>query len=342
MMTPNRFALQPHLDALYAAQAKHTLLQVTTTSEFEQWQSALRTKIRSLLGLGDRPPRALEAERLHSIDRGKYVEEKYSLAVGEQVQTPLYLLLPKCDPPFKPILVFHGHDPSIQAILGNYPDAETARANRAIDNNYGQALAEAGYLVCAVEQRGIGERLTQQTGDDPFPRSCRHLAFEYLLQGRTLLGERCWDGLCAIEYLRSRPDVSVDRLGCTGHSGGGCTALWLAALDERITTLVVSGYFCSFKDSVLAQSHCECNYVPGILELAEMGDLGALIAPRPFRVIHGFRDEIFPARATSAQFACVKHAYRLCGHADACSLTLHDGAHAYHHGLSQAWFAQWL
>ena len=75
----------------------------------------------------------------------------------------MYVLVPKKSPPFKTILVFHGHDPSVQTILGNYPDGTAARENLALDNNYAQALAQAGYLVCAVEQRGLGERLTRQT-----------------------------------------------------------------------------------------------------------------------------------------------------------------------------------
>ncbi|HZY41665.1 MAG TPA: acetylxylan esterase, partial [Anaerolineae bacterium] len=179
-------------------------------------------------------------------------------------------------------------------------------------------------------------------GEDSLPRSCRHLAFEYLMRGRSLLGERCWDGMCAIDYLCNRPDVQPGVLGCTGHSGGGCTALWLAALDSRITTTVVSGYFCSFKDSVLAMPHCECNYVPGVLDLVEMGDLAALIAPRPFCVVHGARDPIFPVPATVAQFGTVKRAYQLHDKVEACSLAIHGGAHAYDHRLSQAWFVQWL
>ncbi|CAG0936500.1 hypothetical protein TFLX_05376 [Thermoflexales bacterium] len=336
------FGLQAHLDELYAAQPGRLAFRAETLTDFERWQPALRWAVRRLLGLDARTPPAIMAAQLDAIDRGKYVEERYRLAVGEGVHTPLYLLVPKGPPPFKPILVFHGHDPSVQAILGNYPNLETAREQLALDNNYAQALAEAGYLVGAIEQRGLGERLTQQTGDGPFPRSCRHLAFEYLLHGRTLLGERCWDGLCALEYLRSRADVRSDVLGCTGHSGGGCTALWLAAIEPRITTTVVAGYFCSFKASILARPHCECNYVPGVLELIEMGDLAASLAPRPLRVIHGRHDPIFPCSATVAQFEIVKRAYQLHERSAACSLAIHAGGHAYQQPLSQAWFAQWL
>ena len=268
------------------------------------------------------------------------IEEKYALDVGEGVRAPIYLLIPKKKPPFKPILVFHGHDPSAQYCLGNYPNEEIARANLADDNNYAQALAEAGYLVCVVEQRGMGGRLSDIVSEQT-TRSCRHLSFFYQMHGRTLLGERIWDGMCAATWLLSRKDVTGG-LGCTGHSGGVTTALFLSALDERIKTVLVSGYFNSFRGSILAMEHCECNYVPGILELAEMGDIAALIAPRPFCAHNGEKDEIFPVAFARDQFETVRKAYKLHDASHACQLSIHSGGHAYNNQVSRDWFGEWM
>lgn len=301
-----------------------------------------RVRLRQILGLAERPSVPVNAVLLQSVDCGSYVEEKYSLDVGEGVAAPMYLLVPKTEPPYTPILAFHGHDPSVQYILGHYADMETAVRQHNAHNNYAQALAEAGYLVCAVEQRGMGERLTAQTGDGPVPRSCRHLAFSYMMQGRTLLGERCWDGLCATNYLQTRADVRPGLLGCTGHSGGGTTTLFLSALAEQITAIVVSGYFCSFQASILGMAHCECNYVPGILQLGEMGDIAGLIAPRPLCVVNGRHDPIFPIQGTIEQFETVKEVYAANGRVQACHLAIHPGAHAYHLPSSLHWFEQWL
>lgn len=210
------------------------------------------------------------------------------------------------------------------------------------DNNYAQRLAQAGYLVCAVEQRGIGERLTPQTQNEPYPRSCRHLAFAYMLHGRTLSGERLWDGICALSYLQTRAELDTGVFGCTGHSGGGTTALFLAALDTRITTALVSGYFCSFRDSILAMPHCECNYFPGILELGELGDIAALVAPRALGIVHGAQDSIFPIQGTQVQFETVKRAFAVRGNADGCALMVHPFAHRYHFASSRTWFEDTL
>ncbi len=88
--------------------------------------------------------------------------------------------------------------------------------------------------------------------------------------------------------------------------------------------------------------HCECNYVPKILEYAEMGDLAALIAPRPLRFIAGERDPIFPLKGVQEQFETVRSAYQLLGVADRCSLTIHPGEHAYNIPMSREWLGQWL
>ena len=323
-----RFQLQAHLDDLWR--------------ERPSAGQPTREQVKSLLGLAQREGPPAAAEKLRTIDCGSYWEEKYSLSVGEGVQSPIYLLIPKTDPPYTAVLAFHGHDPSVQYILGHYPDEEMAVVQRGNDNNYAEALAQAGYLVCAVEQRGMGERLTVQTGEPPLNRSCRHLAFSYMLHGRTLLGERCWDGICALNYLQTRPDVRPGLFGCTGHSGGGTTALFLALLDERLTAVVVSGYFCSFQASILGLPHCECNYVPGILQLGEMGDLAALVAPRPLCLVNGRYDPIFPIAGTEAQFETVRHAYAANGRAEACQLTIHEGEHAYYLPAALAWFQTWL
>ena len=332
--------MQEHLDNLYSAATRKFAFNARTLTDYFIWQQHFRSELTRLLGLENHPPASLAVESIQSIDRGMYVQEKLRLHVGEGVQSPIYLLTPKQEPPYKPILVFHGHDPSAQYCLGNYPDEETARINLETDNNYARALAEAGHLVCVVEQRGMGERLTDVVSEF-ITRSCRHLSFFYQLHGRTLLGERVWDGMCAATWLLSRNDI-VGGLGCTGHSGGGTTALFLSALDERFSTIVVSGYFNSFRGSILAMEHCECNYVPHLLELAEMGDIASLLAPRPFCAINGEQDEIYPVAFAREQFETVRRAYELHDANHACQLSVHAGGHAYNNQVSRDWFSEWM
>lgn len=341
-MNDPRFGLQTHLDTLYTTREPRFPFRAESAAEVEQWQTQMRGPLRQLLGLENRPAVPVRAEKLDAMDRGTYIEEKYALDSGEGVLTPMYVLVPKREPPFKAILALPGHDPSVQTILGNEPDAAVAQRVRETDGDYARLFAGAGYLVCVIEQRGFGERVTTQVTDDYSVRSCRHLALSYLMQGRTLVGERVWDAMCALNYLETRADVAQGGFGATGHSGGGTTTLFLAALDSRITAAVISGYFCSFGDSILGMVHCECNYVPHLLELGEMGEIAALIAPRVLGIVHGAHDPIYPVTATRAQFETVKLAYERCGAADACMLTIHEGAHQYAFAPSRAWLDKTL
>ena len=344
-MDKNTYGLQPHVDYLYENQPRRLAFDTiapTNATAFAAWQRELRRKVVELLRLTDREtPASVHGEMVQAVERDGYAEEKHILDGGEGVEIPVYILVPHREPPFRPITVFHGHNPSVQYVLGNYPDEETAREKRALDNNYAQALAQAGYLVCAVEQRGFGERQSHRSHGAP-DGACRHLSFEYMMDGRNLLGERCWDGMCAITYVKMRDDVVPDAMGCTGNSGGGTTTLWLSAIDRRITVSVPSCYFCSFKASIMSLFHCECNYVPGIVQYAEMGDLAALIAPRAFRAIAGEQDGIFPVDAVREQFETVRRAYALVGEKEKCSLAIHPGPHAYNHASSHEWFGTWL
>ncbi len=336
------FHLQDHVDSIFANQPRQLAFRAKTVDEFIAWKMTLRTKFRSLLGIAGRvPPAHPQAELLQSVDRGAYVEEKYALDVGEGIRAPMYILVPKTPAPHKVVLGFHGHDPSVQRILGNYGDDPEKEKNLSEDGNWAQVLAQAGYLVCAVEQRAFGERISDQHRAS-YRNACRHLAFDYLLEGRTLIGERCWDGMVALSYLQNRADVIQGEVACTGHSGGGTTCVWLSALDERITVVIPSCYFCSFEASILGMEHCECNYIPHILEYAEMGDLAAMIAPRPLRFINGEIDPSFPIEATRQQFKTVQAAYTLLGASERVSLAVHPGEHAYNHVMSREWLEKWF
>ena len=64
-------------------------------------------------------------------------------------------------------------------------------------------------------------------------------------------------------------------------------------LPLMIKAAVVSGYFYGYRESLLVKhQNCSCNYVPHLYETADMGDLGALIAPRPLLVETGARDPL--------------------------------------------------
>jgi hypothetical protein len=98
-------------------------------------------------------------------------------------------------------------------------------------------------------------------------------------------------------------------------------------LDVRIRACVVSGYFSTFKDSILAMHHCTCNFVPGLAQFGEMYDLVGLIAPRPLLVEAGLRDPIFPIAAVRRSVARAGQVYQVFGAASQLETDYFEGRH---------------
>src|SRR5437016_11038532 len=126
-------------------------------------------------------------------------------------------------------------------------------------------------------------------------------------------GWRVYDVMRTIDYIETRKDLDARRVGCMGISGGRTCTLFSTALEPRIQVAMVSGYLNTFRDCILSLAHCMDNYVPGILNWAEMYDVAGLIAPRPLFAESGTRDPIFPIEASKESFARVKKVYGVFG-----------------------------
>ena len=338
----NRFRLEPSLETLYAGRSADLACTAADARSLRAWQASARRDVEVMLGIADVPtPRIKSKSLLHRRDRGQIEEEKWLVETDAAPDMPLYLLRPAASDPKGTLLVFHGHNPSVQTILGNYESEAERQEAEGRDGNYAQLLAEAGYLVCSVEQRGFGERQSGMPAEG-IPNSCRHQSFFYQMLGRTMVGERCLDGRVALDFLAAMDSPVTENIGITGNSGGGTTTLWLTAIDNRLTVAVPGCYFCSFKASIMDIRHCECNYVPGSAGRLDMGDLAALIAPRPLRFIQGIMDPIFPIEASREEFARTRTAYDLLDACDRISMSEFETGHAYNAGAAADWFDRWL
>ncbi len=111
-----------------------------------------------------------------------------------------------------------------------------------------QRLAKRGYVVLAWDPVGQGER--SQFWDSKEAKSrynlicAEHAVMGNLayLVGANLARWEIWDGIRAVDYLLTRPEVDGDRISIVGTSGGGFQAAHIAALDKRIKVVVPSCY----------------------------------------------------------------------------------------------------
>lgn len=151
-----------------------------------------------------------------------------------------------------------------------------------------------------------------------------------LLVGRTPIGERVWDMSRLIDWAIETQNVDSHKIAITGNSGGGTISLFAAACDTRITVTVPSCYFNTFRGSIGAMRHCDCNYVPGILRLGEMYDVAGLIAPRAFLAVCGREDPIFPVDQAEYAYKELQKIYTDAGVPEKCRLFIGEGGHRYY------------
>ena len=315
----------------YDPTAAPRAFKAETAAEARRWQRTTRRALAGLLRLeaGERTDPA--PRRIEVVDKGDYLREKIVLRTGPRAQMPVYLLLPKgAEGPLPSVVAFHGHGYGVKDIVGLWEDGGERDVPDGYHKDFGVALCRAGFAVAAPEISGFGERQTDfsrlRLGQGA-PSTCAHMAFLAFHLGTSAVGIRVRDGLRLVDYLESRPEFDTARLGAMGISGGGMHTFFSTCIDERIRACVVSGYFSTFRESVLAMGHCPCNYVPGLSEFGEMHDLAGLIAPRPMLVEAGTHDPIFPISAVRSGLARARKVYGVFGAGGEVKADIFSGRH---------------
>lgn len=324
----------------YDRQKQSCAFSAGSLLDFAQWKKSTRAKLRRLTGIQKLEncrlmPQLLETEEV--LAEG-YRREKWLIQTEEHVRMPFYLLQPvDHSVKKKPVIIAaHGHGSGGKlATAGKAELPEVKKAIECQNYTYGVRFVKKGFRVFCPDARGFGERREiANQGDRPeqyMSCSCRQLNHMALGLGLTVTGLWVWDLIRLIDYIETRDDCRQDKIGCVGFSGGGLQALWLAAMDDRIAFAGISGYFYGYKDSLLEMNkNCSCNYVPRLWGTVDMGDIGALIAPRPFVIESGTRDPLNGWRGihnVTEQVEIVRKAYALFHAEEAIIHDIFDGAH---------------
>ena len=306
----------------YERSGRKLAFRAGTLEEARAWQVKLRRKLRELLGgFPRRVP--LEPEVSESVELDGYTRETVLFQSREGLTVFSYFLVPKeFKAPGPAVVCLPGHGQGVDAIVG--------MAEEPYQANFALQCVREGFAALAIEQLGFGHRRDERARKEgPGRTSCQPAAGAALLLGETMIGWRVWDAMRGVDYLLTRPEVDPRRIGMMGISGGGTTTFFTAALDRRVKAAVVSGYFNTFRDSILSISHCMDNYIPGILKYAEMYDIAGLIAPRALFVESGTKDSIFPVEATEFAFQRARRIWELFGAEDMLEMEVFEGEHQF-------------
>jgi dienelactone hydrolase len=298
----------------------------------EAWQKKLRARLVDLTGGFPHERTPLEAQILETRDFPRYTREKFVFYSKPGVGVLGYLLLPKNAPkPAPTVVCVAGHGRGVDDIVGIDLSGKDRPEPDGYQFDFAIQAANHGLAAVAIEPMGFGCRrdpVTVKKGMGAV--SCQPAAGSALLFGETMIGWRVWDVMRAIDWIETRPELDGKRVGCMGISGGGTCTLFSAAMEPRIKAAFVSGYLNTFRDCIMSVSHCIDNYVPGILNWAEMYDVAGLIAPRPLFAESGTKDPIFPIAGSQEGFDRVHKVYEIMGAADRVQHEIFEGPHEFH------------
>lgn len=281
----------------------------------------------------------LNARITGRLEREGYVVEKltFESLPGVVVAANLYLPKPR-----------QGKVPAILGVAGH-------SANGKANATYQKAwigFVRRGWAVLAYDPPGQGERLEyfdpklgkSQVG--PGVPEHNMAGLQCLLTGRPLAHYFVQDGIRALDYLRTRPEIDPERIGVAGNSGGGTQAAYLAAVEPRLRAVVSSCYMTSWKQLWKTPGPQDAEQIlPGLLEKGlDFADFAYAFAKRPFLITSAIQD-YFPIAGARAAHAEMQRLSTLLDQPTRAGFFEHDDTHGWSQPRREAavrWFARWF
>jgi len=309
--------------------------KLKTPEQITEYQQRMKQFfIDQLGGLPERTP--LNPQVVAKEDRDGYRVEKVIFESRPKHFVTGLLYLPNAEPPYPGVLVPCGHS-------GNGKASELYQRASIL-------LAKNGMASFCYDPIDQGERfqLLDEKGKPREGGTIAHclVGVGSILVGRNTASFRIWDGMRAIDYLQSRPEIDPKRIGCTGNSGGGTLTSYLMALDDRIFCAAPSCYLTSLRrlmETIGAQD-AEQNIHAQIGQGMDHADYVMMRAPRPTLMCCATGD-FFDIDGAWHSFRQAKRLYTRLGCAERVDLIEVDEKHGFSRLLrigAVRWMRRWL
>jgi len=291
-----------------------------TREEAKRARASQKKELMRCLGLDPLPPRTpLDARVTGVIERSGYRIEKIVFESRPKFPVTALLYLPADrDGSLLPVIVNpHGH--------WKWKKGERVVQKRAI------AQALRGYAALVVDSPGHsfeGDAVVERRG------AGTHHDLRLVLGSTNATAAYVWDLMRALDYLETRPEVDMSRVGITGTSGGGLATLYAFAAEERFTCAVPVCYATSLE--VNPHNGCPCNHVPGTLRIGDRSDVLAIRAPSPVLIIGARHDSEFPPAGTELTGRKLEAFWKLFDAAGKVKWRIFESGHDYNGPMREA------
>lgn len=227
-----------------------------------------------------------------------------------------------------------GVDRPVPGVVGTCGHSTNGKAAEAYQS-FSQGLVKLGYACLIFDPLGQGERLqylNDELGSEIGVGVREHLyaGNQQFLVGEFLGSWRAWDGIRALDYLLSRPEVDANHVGITGNSGGGTMTTWLCGVESRWTMAAPSCFVTSFRRNLENELPADTEQCPPrALALGlDHEDFIAAMAPKPVILLAKERD-YFDVRGTEEAYERLRRLYGLLGHEENIDLFVGPTTHGY-------------
>jgi len=186
-----------------------------------------------------------------------------------------------------------------------------------------QFQALRGYIAVAIDSPGWsfeGDSLIERRPEG------NHNDWS-LFQATNTTGYYVWDAIRALDYMATRADTDMSKIGITGASGGGLATLYTFAADDRYTCAVPVVYMASLE--LAPDNGCLCNHVPGTCQIGDRSDVMAIQAPKPVYIMGAQTDGEFPPDATNLTVSKLRATWNLFGRDGDVYGQIYAGGHDY-------------
>jgi len=198
-----------------------------------------------------------------SVFRGRYQRDGYSVEMyalngeGDYI-IPLLLFVPKTGSKFSSVIYINPNGKISDAAVGGRIEQ----------------LVKEGYLVAAPDVIGTGETAGRSN--------------VAMLIGRSIVGIQAGDVVRVANFLKSRKDVDINKIGAIAFDEICPTLLHAAVIDKSINSISLIGSLISYRSIVMNKFYDDSfsNYaVAGALTAYDLPDLIACMAPRKIALV---------------------------------------------------------